>query len=84
MTYVAFIVIGALLTAMGFSQWWHSNSRVRKPKHLRTKTRKYFTNGHIIMVKVKKAFYDWANGKYDKDLRASPNHYDPEQPDKPR
>lgn len=53
---IIFIIIGGLIIGMIVAKYLRSPSKIRLPKHLRTKEVRYFTNGQIITIAIKRKF----------------------------
>lgn len=51
-----FLLVGGVLFGMGLAGVLGSKSHTLKPKHLRTKTSRYYTLGQLGMIKFKEWF----------------------------
>lgn len=74
--YLAFILIGGLFVGIAGAGILGAKSRTLKPKHLRTKTSKYYTLGQLAIIKIKNW---WKNyGKEKPELL----HFPPDEVEK--
>ena len=81
---LAFLLVGGVIFGIGLAGVLNARSRTLKPKHLRTKTSKYYTLGQLAMVKIKSWWKNYGKEKPE-ELHfsgAAPNHDNPEKPDK--